>query len=105
MKKLIITFILIAICSANAQDIVITFTIPEAHVQTFRTQFLAMYPVPLIDNPAYISDPNQPVTIPELTEVQHFKREIKRWVFKILRRGKTKLENEASQPVDPNSIE
>ena len=70
----------------------ITLTIPNEKLEEFRTGFLAMCPVPMIEDP---ENPGQ--QIPEFTELQWFKEWIIQDLKRAYRHGKKKLAKEAVQ--------
>ncbi len=77
----------------------ITLTIPNNKLDEFKAGFLAMCPVPMVDDPHIIGK-----LIPEFTELQWFKEWIKRDVIRAYRHGKVKLSQEAAV-IDEDVIE
>lgn len=96
-KRILLVIVVLALAfglyaNPDPSDVVITITIPGAKVQEFRTGFLAMCPVPTIQ------DPNDPATIiPQFTEKQWIKEWIIRDLKRAYRHGKRKLAREAAQ--------
>jgi len=107
MKKILIILIMMMILvsplKAEPGDIEITIVIPVAFIDDFRSWFLRDKPIPLMDNPAYLDDPNQPAMVDAFMEKVWFKKVIRKYVFKVLKKGKILLNKDAIV-VDPNMI-
>ena len=103
MKHLLILIILAG--SLLAADVKLTITIPEEFVPEFTEAFLAYKPVPLVDNPAHVDDPNQPQQIKEYTNKKWVEKLLKRVLFNWIEAGKRKLREQQAGITDPNMIQ
>jgi len=115
MRKMLLTTMLLALAfglyagaNPDPPDVVIEITIPGAKVQEFRIGFLAMCPVPMIEDPNWIDDPNDPNDVPAIIPQYTEKKWIKVWIIRDLKRaynhGKDKLAKQTAIK-DPNVIE
>lgn len=102
MKHLLIILILTG--SLLAADVIITITIPEEYVPSFTEAFLAYKPVPLVANPEYIDDPNQPARINAYSDKGWVKKLLKQVLFNWVKAGKRKLAEQQAGQTDPNMI-
>ena len=109
MKHLII-ILLIAIVSTHAiaADVVITITIPSDKVADFSAAMEAYIPIPLVPDPDFVDDPNDPddvpAMVPEMTQKKKLREIVWNLLFKIYKRGKDILKKQETV-YDPNVIE
>ncbi len=62
----------------------ITFTIPDAKVQRIIDTMKGLYPIPMIPDPNFVSDPTHPEIeaplVPQFTGNQWAKECVRRWI-------------------------
>ncbi len=114
MKKTLLGLLLVIVlvwgltAIAAPGDVIITLRIPAAKVADFAAGFLAKCPIPIIEDPDYILDPNDPndrvPIILQYTPKQWFKEWIRRDVMRAYRHGKILLAKQVAI-VDPNAIQ
>lgn len=104
MKKLIVITILCIASVCMATDIIITVRIPSDKVPVFQEYFFEYLPVPMVANPEFGEDPNEPVTIPQYTEKNWIKKTLTDFLLRALRKGKDRIASRTSV-VDPNTIQ
>ena len=107
MKKIIVLLIVILAGFAHAADVTITITIPSDKVADFSAAMEAYMPVPLVPDPSFVDDPNNPndvaAMIPSMNQKSWLKVKLIGFIKKIYLRGKTKLAAEAAV-VDPEIV-
>ncbi len=103
MKKtitIILLALLVCIVLADPGDVIITIKIPAAKVAEFRAGFLREHPVPIIPDPAYILDVNDPNDfvpwINKYTDKQWFKKVILRYINTEVKNGNDKIAKETA---------
>ena len=106
MKHILIFLILAG--TLLAADVTITITIPEAKVADFVSAMEAYMPIPLVPDPTFIDDPNDPndsaALLPEYTQRNWLKLKLVGFIKEIYRKGKLKLAIQAAI-VDPDIVE
>ena len=109
MKKLIVLLTIVILTGfVHAADVTITITIPSEKVADFAAAMEAYMPVPIIDDPAFVDDPNDPFDepgrVPAMTQKQWLKKKIMWFIKSIYRKGKIKIAQQAAI-VDPNIVQ
>ena len=108
MKKIIVLLIVILAGFAHAADVTITITIPSAKVADFSAAMEAYMPIPLVPDPTFVDDPNDPsdtaALVPSMSQKNWLKVKLMGFIRAVYRKGKIRLAHQAAV-VDPNIVE